>query len=145
MIQPNERLPLVLMRRQFLCLLLAALLAAPFSMAISQPVHAEDDGGGNDDSGSDDNDGGDEDESDDEESEESEQDEALKVRQSGNALPVGEIIALLKKKIGGEVVDIRLVQQSPATYDVKMLSPEGRIGTVRVAAKPFKIIRMSGY
>ena len=45
----------------------------------------------------------------------------------------------------GEIIDIRLVNQNPPAYDIKMINAEGRIGTVRVVAKTFKILRMTGF
>ena len=135
----------LLMRRNFLKWMLLG--AGCFAVgAIHAPsAHASDDdngndGGGNDDGGNDD--GGDDD---DYASDDSDQDDALNARRSGNASPTGDLIAILKKKLRGEIIDIRLVNQNPPAYDVKMINADGRIGTVRVAAKTFKILRITGF
>ena len=135
----------LLMRRNFLKWMLLG--AGCFAVgAIHAPsAHASDDdngndGGGNDDGGNDD--GGDDD---DYASDDSDQDDALNARRSGNASSTGDLIAILKKKLRGEIIDIRLVNQNPPAYDVKMINADGRIGTVRVAAKTFKILRITGF
>ena len=138
----------MLTRRVFLQLLLSG--AGGFALGLSQSVRAfaSDDDDSGDDSGSDEgNDDGEEEggNEDDYAPEETDQDEALNARQSGNAMPTGDLIALLKKKLRGEVIDIRMVNKGPPAYDVKMINAEGRIGTVRVAAKDFKILRMTGF
>ena len=140
----------LLMRRNFLKWMLLG--AGCFAVgAIHAPsAHASDDdngndGGGNDDGGNDDDgndDGGDDD---DYASDDSDQDDALNARRSGNASSTGDLIAILKKKLRGEIIDIRLVNQNPPAYDVKMINADGRIGTVRVAAKTFKILRITGF
>ena len=128
--------------------LLQWLLLGPACLALAA-VHAPKAQAGDDDGGSDD--GGDDDGRDDDAkegeyaSDDSDQDEALNVRQSGNALPAGDLVAMLKEKLRGEIIDIRLVKQIPAAYDIKMINAEGRIGTVRVAAKSFKILRVTGF
>lgn len=139
-------------RRDFLQLLLYGVGYFALDTHHAPNALASDDDGGGDDNGSDDNGGednstdSDEDGNDDDyASEETEQDEALNARQSGNAMPTSDLIALLKKKLGGEVIDIRMVSEGQAAYDVKMINAAGRIGTVRVAAKTFKIISMTGF
>lgn len=123
------------MRRDFL----QWLLIGSACLAVGA-VHAPLAQASDDDSGSDDN--GNEGEY---ASDESDQDEALSARQSGSALPAGDLVVMLEKKLRGEVIDIRVVKQIPAAYDVKMINSEGRIGTVRVSASNFKILRVTGF
>ena len=137
------------MRRDLLQWLLLGPACLALAVVHAPKAQAGDDDGGSDDGGSDD--GGDDDGRDDDAkegeyaSDDSDQDEALNARQSGNALPAGDLVAMLKEKLRGEIIDIRLVKQIPAAYDIKMINAEGRIGTVRVAAKSFKILRVTGF
>lgn len=150
----------MLTRRKFLQVLLSGTGYISLGILPATKARADDDGGndndGNDNDNDNDNDGnddnGDEDNSnDDNENEdeytstETDQDDALIARNSGNAMPTGDLIAMLEKRMRAEVIDIRLVNQRPTAYDVKMINAEGRIGTVRVAAKNFKIIRVTGF
>jgi hypothetical protein len=132
----------VLTRRNFLQWMLYGAGCLALVAAHTPKALASDDDSGSDDGGDDDgNDGGDDDYAPDD----SDQDDALKARRSGDASPTGELIAILKKKMRGEIIDIRLVNQNPPAYDIKMINAEGRIGTVRVVAKTFKILRMTGF
>ena len=129
----------MLTRRDFLHLMLYGTGCVALGATLCPPAFASDDDAGNDDDGNDD------DTEDGYASDENDQEDALNARQSGKAIPTGELIALLKKKLRGEIIDIRMVNQYPPAYDVKMINPEGRIGTVRVAAKSFKILRVTGF
>lgn len=149
----NEGFKAVLMRRDFLHWLLLGSACLAVGAVHAPPAQAGDDDSGSDDNGNDNgnddganDDGGDDDGNEGEyASDDSDQDEALIARQSGSALPAGDLVAMLKKKLRGEILDIRVVKQIPAAYDVKMINSEGRIGTVRVAASNFKILRMTGF
>ena len=134
----------MLLRRNFLQLMLYGTGVLLLSAAQAPRAYADDDDGGNDDGGND-NEADDDGNEDDYASEDDDQNGALNARRSGNASPAGDLVAILKKKLRGEIVDIRLVNQNPPAYDVKMINAEGRIGTVRVAAKGFKILRMTGF
>ena len=118
-------------RRNLLWLLLAGGFAFPQSLA-----HAEDgdggDGGGNDG-------GGDDDGKDDE------QDRALNAVKNNRAAPLKEILAIVSKKYGGEIVRVSLRGSGPSlTYRIKLLDENNRLIEVLVNAASRRIVRTKG-
>ena len=118
-------------RRNLLWLLLAGGFAFPQSLA-----HAEDgdgsDGGGNDG-------GGDDDGKDDE------QDRALNAVKNNRAAPLKEILAIVRKKYGGEIVRVSLRGSGPSlTYRIKLLDENNRLIEVLVNAASRRIVRTKG-
>ena len=141
-------------RRNLLWLLLAGGFAFPQSLA-----HAEDgdggDGGGNDgggdgggdDGGGDDgggDDGGDDDGRDDD-GKDDEQDRALNAVKNNRAAPLKEILAIVRKKYGGEIVRVSLRGSGPSlTYRIKLLDENNRLIEVLVNAASRRIVRTKG-
>ena len=118
-------------RRNLLWLLLAGGFAFPQSLA-----HAEDgdgsDGGGNDG-------GGDDDGKDDE------QDRALNAVKNNRAAPLKEILAIVRKKYGGEIVRVSLRGSGTnLTYRIKLLDENNRLIEVLVNAASRRIVRTKG-
>lgn len=118
-------------RRNLLWLLLAGGFAFPQSLA-----HAEDGGG---------NDGGGDDHGRDDDGKDDEQDRALNAVKNNRAAPLKEILAIVSKKYGGEIVRVSLRGSGPSlTYRIKLLDENNRLIEVLVNAASRRIVRTKG-
>lgn len=122
-------------RRNLLWFLLAGGLALPQSFA-----YAEDNGdGGGDDGGG--GDGGDDGGS----GENDEQNRALSAVKNDRAATLKEVLAIVRKKYGGEIVRVSLRGSGPnLTYRIKLLDENNRLIEVLVNAVSRRIVRTKG-
>jgi hypothetical protein len=95
-------------------------------------------GGGNDDDGNDDDNGNDY-------GEDSDSGVALEAVNKDNAASLKEILAIVKKNYGGDVVKVSLRGSGTGlTYRIKLLNKDNRLFEVLVNAVSRKIIRAKG-
>lgn len=134
-------------RRKMLLVLLAGLLASPAQHAYADDGNGGSDGGGGDDGGGDDG-GGDDDGGDDDggtisnSSGKSSISDAVK---NGKAVPLKDILAVVRKKYKGEVVRITLTGPiSRLVYNIRMVDTQDRLIEVRVNALTRRIISTKG-
>lgn len=67
--------------------------------------------------------------------------EARNARQSGDVLPVREVIEIVRREFpGARVLDVELVRTASPHYVVKILNPDGRRMDVRVDARSGRIM-----
>ena len=133
-------------RRKMLLVLLAGLLASPAQHAYADDGNGGSDGGGDDGGG--DDDGGDDDGGDDDggtirnSSGKSSISDAVK---NGKAVPLKDILAVVRKKYKGEVVRITLTGPiSRLVYNIRMVDTQDRLIEVRVNALTRRIISTKG-
>ena len=129
-----------------LLVLLAGLLASPAQHAYADDGNGGSDGGGDDGGG--DDDGGDDDGGDDDggtirnSSGKSSISDAVK---NGKAVPLKDILAVVRKKYKGEVVRITLTGPiSRLVYNIRMVDTQDRLIEVRVNALTRRIISTKG-
>ena len=125
-------------RRKMLLVLLAGLLASPARHAYADDGNGGSDGGGSDDGGDDDggtirNSRG---------SVKSSISDAVK---NGKAVPLKDILAVVRKKYNGEVVRITLTGPiSRLVYNIRIVDTQDRLIEVRVNALSRRIISTKG-
>ena len=135
-------------RRNLLWLLLAGSLTLPQSLA-----YAEDggdgggggEGGGDDGGGDDGGDDGSDDSGEDDGGKDDEQDRALKAVKNNRAATLKEILAIVRKKYGGEIVRVSLSGSGTnLIYRIKLLDEGNRLIEVLVNAVSRRIVRAKG-
>ena len=134
-------------RRKFITLLLAGTLLA----AVPQAAHADEGSGSDGDadhSGSGGG-GGDDDNSGpgggDAEDDEKDRQAASKAVREGRAVPLRELLRMVKEKYPGDVVDVKLRRAGRTmTYRVRVLDRHGRLLTLSVDAASKRITRAQG-
>ncbi len=73
------------------------------------------------------------------------QDSARDATKAGKIKPLPEILAVVKKKVPGRVVDVQLSKKKiPWIYRVKVLTKAGKVVKVFVNAETAKIVRIKG-
>lgn len=73
------------------------------------------------------------------------QDSARDATKAGKIKPLPEILAVVKKKVPGRVVDVQLSKKKiPWIYRVKVLTRSGKVVKVFVNAETAKIVRIKG-
>ena len=130
-------------RRKMLLVLLAGLLASPAQHAYADDGNGGDDGGGDDGGG---DDGGDDDGGgtikDSSGGGKSSISDAVK---NGKAVPLKDILAVVRKKYKGEVVRITLTGPiSHLVYNIRIVDTQDRLIEVRVNALSRRIISTKG-
>jgi uncharacterized membrane protein YkoI len=68
---------------------------------------------------------------------------ARRALEEGRALPLAEILAKMKPDLPGQVIEVVLeVDDGTLIYDLKVLSPNGRLQEIEVDAATGKILKM---
>lgn len=68
---------------------------------------------------------------------------ARRALQEGRALPLAEILAKMKPDLPGKVIEVVLeVDDGTLVYELKVLSPKGRLQEIEVDAATGKILKM---
>ena len=68
---------------------------------------------------------------------------ARRALEEGRALPLAEILAKMKPDLPGKVIEVVLeVDDGTLIYDLKVLSPNGRLQEIEVDAATGKILKM---
>ena len=68
---------------------------------------------------------------------------ARRALEEGRALPLAEILAKMKPDLPGKVIEVVLeVDDGTLIYDLKVLSPQGRLEEIEVDAATGKILKM---
>jgi uncharacterized membrane protein YkoI len=68
---------------------------------------------------------------------------ARRALEEGRALPLAEILAKMKPDLPGKVIEVVLeVDDGTLIYDLKVLSPKGRLQEIEVDAATGKILKM---
>jgi uncharacterized membrane protein YkoI len=68
---------------------------------------------------------------------------ARRALQEGRALPLAEILAKMKPDLPGKVIEVVLeVDDGTLIYDLKVLSPKGRLREIEIDAATGKILKM---
>ncbi len=75
---------------------------------------------------------------------EEEHSRARKARNSGNARPLGEVLANVKSRYPGEVVSVSLKKGARLVYRVKLINRQGRLLRISVDAATASIIGVDG-
>ncbi len=73
-----------------------------------------------------------------------EQSRARKARNSGSARPLGEVLAKVKSRYPGEVVNVSLNRGARLVYRVKIINGQGRLLRISVDAATASIIGVDG-
>jgi uncharacterized membrane protein YkoI len=77
----------------------------------------------------------------DEDHEDEDHDRAFRALREGDARPLTEIIATVKKEIGGDVVGVEFESESGRyVYEIKIVTPDGRLREVYVDAMTAEIL-----
>ena len=68
---------------------------------------------------------------------------ARRALEEGRVLPLAEILAKMKPDVPGKVIEVVLeVDDGTLVYDLKVLSPKGRLQEMKVDAATGKILKM---
>ena len=68
---------------------------------------------------------------------------ARRALEEGRALPFAEILAKMKPDLPGKVIEVVLeIDDGNLVYDLKVLSPKGRLQEIEVDAATGKILKM---
>jgi uncharacterized membrane protein YkoI len=68
---------------------------------------------------------------------------ARRALEQGRALPLPEIIAKVAQQVPGKVIDVELEDEDGTpVYDLKVLSPQGRLQEIEVEAATGKILKI---
>jgi uncharacterized membrane protein YkoI len=68
---------------------------------------------------------------------------ARRALEEGRALPLAEILAKMKPDLPGKVIEVVLeLDDGTLVYDLKVLSPKGRLQEMKVDAATGKILKM---
>jgi uncharacterized membrane protein YkoI len=74
--------------------------------------------------------------------EEHDEDQARRALEAGEVLPLDNILTALGQALAGEISAVELEREHGIwIYEFKIISPEGRMKTVRVDAKTAKLVR----
>jgi uncharacterized membrane protein YkoI len=68
---------------------------------------------------------------------------ARRALEEGRVLPLAEVLAAVKSKLPGKVIEVELeVEDGILVYDLKMLTPDGRLKEIEVDAATGKILKI---
>ena len=68
---------------------------------------------------------------------------AKRALEQGRALPLADIIAKISPQVPGKVIEVELEDEDGAlVYDLKVLSPQGRLQEIEVDAATGKILKI---
>lgn len=73
------------------------------------------------------------------------QDRAREARVRGDALPLGSILAIVEREIGGRVIEVELEREDGALrYELEVLLPDGRVVELEIDARTGTLVKAEG-